>query len=90
MASNPIPTAYVKSVEITDSAIDNSYHYEVLVAGLNVGPVQEDLVALDLSNSLTKSQIKTAIDNAIIAMFASAKGVTLNAAHIFILSDLAG
>ena len=90
MAANPIPSAYVREIEITDSEVENSFHYVVIVAGLNVGPVQEDTLELDLANNLTKSQIKNAIDNAIIALFASAKGAALNAAHIFVLSDLAG
>lgn len=86
------PIAVVKSIETFEADPDNPATKTLIglkVGILNVGPSGEIDLFVSIDNGLTKNQIKTAINSAIIADFA-ARGASLTAQRIFTVADIAG
>jgi uncharacterized protein YcgI (DUF1989 family) len=87
------PTAIVTDIlDITDDPANPGVNsiYTVVVKFLFFGPVPlEQQVSASIANSSNKAQIKTDMDNAIIAA-ATGLGQAINANRIFTVADLAG
>lgn len=91
MPSNP--TAVVIDIaDIIDDPANPGVNtiYTVVVKFLFMGPLpMEQQIDVAVANTSNKAQMKTAIDNAIIAA-AAALGSALTANHILTIADVAG